>query len=326
GSVSGVDLTLLSEDLEPPVFVRASKIHAHQFRLSFSEPIKVDRPLHVTVKDSISGDTLQVFGSELQADDKTRLLVYTAEQSEVRYQGEVLGGVQDTSGNKLDTVNFVYTGSAKEDTVTARLIKHDPRAGAVKQPFDLEIALETSQPLEPSTLISAITLTDKDSISVNGNWKETEGTFPRFKPETLLQRDGEYQLVIETEKLKSYRGTVLGDTTIVVPFKTWKHEELGEISGTITMFRDSSSILLDLIPFSSQKRSRHIVAPLKPYLLENVPEGKYRMVVRIDENGNGKWDAGKSLPFEFAEPFLFFPDTIKVRKRWTTEGISIQVR
>ena len=101
---------------------------------------------------------------------------------------------------------------------------------------------------------------------------------------------------------------------------------MGEISGTISMLGDSSSIILDLVPFTSNKRSRHIVAPSKPYLLENIPEGKYRLVVRVDENGNGKWDGGKSLPFEFAEPFLFLPDTIKVRKRWTTEGISAEVR
>jgi len=325
-SVSGVDLTLLSEDLDPPVFVRASKIHTHQFRLSFSEPLKVEKPLQIAVRDSVSGDTLRVYGSELEADDKTRLLVYTAEQREARYLGKVIGGVQDTSGNKLDTVNFVFTGSTKEDTVTARLIKHDPRAGAVKQPFDLEIALETSKPLDSSTLRSAIKLTDKDSVMIQGEWKESGGKFPRYKPARLLQRDGEYQLVIEESKLKSYRGSVLGDSTIVIPFKTWKHEELGEISGTISMFGDSTSILLDLIPYGSKKRSRHIVMPSKPYLLENIPEGKYRLVVRIDENGNGKWDGGKSLPFEFAEPFLFHPDTIKVRKRWTTEGISIQVR
>lgn len=325
-AVSGVDLTLLSEDLEPPVFVRASKIHAHQFRLNFSEPVRVDKPLQITVQDSASGDTLKVYGSAPEADDKTRVVVYTAAQSEIRYLGEVVGGVQDTSGNKLDTVNFAFTGSTKEDTVTARLIKQDPRVGAVKQPFDLEIMLETSQPLDTSTLSSAIKLTDKDSALVVGNWKDTGGTFPRYKPEPPLQRDGEYQLLIETAKLKSYRGVVLEDTTIVIPFKTFKHEELGEISGTISMPGDSSAILLDLVPFSSQKRSRHVVEPSKPYLLENIPEGKYRLVLRVDENGNGKWDGGKSLPFEFAEPFLFHPDTIKVRKRWTTEGISIQVR
>ena len=165
--------------------------------------------------------------SELEADDKTRLLVYTAEQSEVRYMGEVVGGVQDTSGNKLDTVNFVFTGSTKEDTVTARLIKHDPRAGAVKQPFDLKIVLETSQPLDSATLQPAVKLLDKDSVLVSGEWEETGGRFPSFKPLSSLQRDGEYQLEIKEAELKSYRGDVLGDSTIIVPFKTWKHEELG---------------------------------------------------------------------------------------------------
>ncbi|MGH1366796.1 MAG: Ig-like domain-containing protein [Calditrichia bacterium] len=325
-SIAGLDLTLFSEDLMAPAFVRASKVHTHQLRLSFSEPLADSIPVKVVINDSITRQPLQVFGSELDKSDKTRVIVYTAAQKELRYAGEVVGGVQDTSGNKLDTIQFVFSGSTKEDTVKARFIKHVPSAGAGKLPFDTRVSLEVSQPLSKSSLQAAVQLTDKDSLAVAGEWQETGGRFPVFVPAAPLARDGRYELVIDTAKLKSYRDEVLGDSVYTAEFTTWQHDQLGEISGVITVANDSSDVILDVVSFNSKQRLRRKVSPAKPYLLNNIPEGKYRMVVRLDKNGNGKWDAGNSLPFQFADPFFFLPDTIKVRKRWTTEGISFQVK
>jgi hypothetical protein len=42
----------------------------------------------------------------------------------------------------------------------------------------------------------------------------------------------------------------------------------------------------------------------------------------LDMNENQIWDKGQTNPWTFAEPFLIHPDTVKVRKRWTTEGID----
>ena len=62
------------------------------------------------------------------------------------------------------------------------------------------------------------------------------------------------------------------------------------------------------------------------YIIDELPGGEYILQAFIDRNGNKEWDKGKSLPWTFAEPFYFLPDTIKVRKRWTKEGVNLDMR
>jgi hypothetical protein len=59
------------------------------------------------------------------------------------------------------------------------------------------------------------------------------------------------------------------------------------------------------------------------YLLEFLTEGLYELRAGVDINQNGKIDDGSCLPFKFSEPFKALADTIKVRKRWTTERVDI---
>ena len=44
----------------------------------------------------------------------------------------------------------------------------------------------------------------------------------------------------------------------------------------------------------------------------------------IDSNGNETYDYGKVFPFAPSEKFTVYPDTVKVRARWTTENINIK--
>jgi hypothetical protein len=60
------------------------------------------------------------------------------------------------------------------------------------------------------------------------------------------------------------------------------------------------------------------------YQLDNLPGGNYRILAIIDLNMNDTWDKGGTNPWKFAEPFIFKSDTIRVRKRWTTQGINCE--
>ncbi|MFZ0390127.1 MAG: hypothetical protein WAN36_06670, partial [Calditrichia bacterium] len=60
------------------------------------------------------------------------------------------------------------------------------------------------------------------------------------------------------------------------------------------------------------------------YQLNFLPEGLYLQHSVVDVNGNQRWDKGSAVPWHYAEPFLFKEDTVKVRKRWTTEGQDFQ--
>ena len=62
------------------------------------------------------------------------------------------------------------------------------------------------------------------------------------------------------------------------------------------------------------------------FKFESVFPGKYNLKAYLDLNGNGILDLGKPLPFEPAEPEIFYPDTLNLRPRWETEGVILKFR
>ena len=58
----------------------------------------------------------------------------------------------------------------------------------------------------------------------------------------------------------------------------------------------------------------------RPFQIPGLPEGAYHLEAFLDLNGDGVFNPGKTLPYQLAEPFVVLPDTVRVRKRWTTEG------
>ena len=54
-------------------------------------------------------------------------------------------------------------------------------------------------------------------------------------------------------------------------------------------------------------------------LFPHVAEGKYRLRVIADENGNRKWDTGKYRLHRQPEPIFYAPKQFEVKNRWTLE-------
>jgi hypothetical protein len=134
-----------------------------------------------------------------------------------------------------------------------------------------------------------------------------------------------FRLQIDTGKLRSLWGDSLGDSLWVRQFNSWKHADLGEIAGTVQLPVDSAGFVVEARAMQDGRRVQQVLpAGSRSFMLENLPEGPWRLRVMVDVNRNGRWDTGRSLPFRFAEPIVLYPDTVNVRKRWTTEGIVIK--
>ena len=56
-----------------------------------------------------------------------------------------------------------------------------------------------------------------------------------------------------------------------------------------------------------------------------LPEGLYIFNGYLDLNNDKKWSPGNINPFQFAEPVFNNNDTIRVRKRWETSDVMINI-
>lgn len=54
------------------------------------------------------------------------------------------------------------------------------------------------------------------------------------------------------------------------------------------------------------------------FLFEQLPEGTFRFRAFLDRNENGRWDPGRLVPYEPAEPVTWSPQPSDSRPRWTT--------
>ena len=56
-----------------------------------------------------------------------------------------------------------------------------------------------------------------------------------------------------------------------------------------------------------------------PYVLDNIPSGKYHLKIIIDSNKNNKWDTGNLKTQILPEKIIEISDEINVRENWTLE-------
>jgi len=56
---------------------------------------------------------------------------------------------------------------------------------------------------------------------------------------------------------------------------------------------------------------------------EKVEPAKYLLWIYEDKNNDNKYSKGKLNPYESAEKFNFFPDTLNLRARWPIGDINI---
>lgn len=140
-------------------------------------------------------------------------------------------------------------------------------------------------------------------------------------PDTLLNKGATYAYSLDLTKINTVFEKPFGDTVNTYQFTTWDWAELGEISGTVYSEKENwNQAIVVAISFQGGDEYALITKTNQPYQIPFMPDGFYRMKVIMDVNENGRYDTGQSIPFEFAEPFLIFDDTVKVRKRWTTDG------
>ncbi|NOX38914.1 MAG: hypothetical protein GXO78_15405 [Calditrichaeota bacterium] len=325
--VDRVYFYLIREDTLPPAFVRVATVNRQLVKLIFREGIQLARGAGVSIQDSLTGTPLKVRYFAPHPDVPRELLLYTAPQQKRHYVGW-LWGVQDSVGNALpqDTLQFAFTGSGVPDTVQPGIVRYFPTDGARNVSYRTAIWFQANIPLDTASVRAGFQLLDADSVVVPGEWDWSSWLMPRFRPRSLLKKNATYRIFLNLARFKTIDGRAFGDSILVMTFQTWDWAELGEIEGTVQVVDSLKTypVWVEVFSLSEQRRLDAVEARNGQFMIPFLPDGKYRLRAFVDRNRNQRLDGGSTRPFQFAEPFVWFPDTVKVRKRWTTQGIEIR--
>ncbi|MDP3024273.1 MAG: Ig-like domain-containing protein [candidate division Zixibacteria bacterium] len=336
-SFSNIVFELILRDTTAPQLVSCQSLDKRDVRLEFDESLSprglYEKENYKIYSDSLSEKSLNVELVYIKGEDYQKVYLVTDEMSKRKYR-VIVQNLTDLYGNKLDQKfnEWVFEGSESVDKSPLRIDSTYPGAGDVNIPLDAEIKLFFEKPPEKNSAEKGFILKDSLEERVEGKFLWENPAELVFKPDKVLQGKMKYELTLKD--LVDLWGNpyvafdLEADTSFKLGFITVDPDTLSSISGRVeNLSQNKGEIVIDLKKIEKPELSyEKKLKESGDFKFENVFPGKYNLKAYLDLNGNGVLDLGKPLPFEPAEPEIFYPDTLNLRPRWETEGVILKFR
>ncbi len=316
-------LRMAVRDTTRPRLVAASAPDHSHVDLQFSEKMEQVGPTLIT-----SGtDTLKTWDQFLDFSNPAFLHVTTAIQDANKsYAISDLSG-HDLVGHSLDSLRAItFTGSALPDTARPRYLTMSPRDSSRAVPWDAVLQIWFSKAMDQLTLFRHLAVLDTSQKSVPGKISFAAANSVIFTAEKPWQENHLYQITLPVDSVKDRAGNRLADTLFVKKIVIVDKDTLSEISGTIA---DDDSLASGRIFMQAKAiNGPHYdlwLDTVGDYRFANIMPGMYQIYAYRDQDQNGQYTLGEPFPFQPAERFYIYPDTISVRSRWPNEGNDFSI-
>ncbi len=328
---SRIDFEMVLRDTTAPQLVGCQSLDKRDLMLEFDEPMSVrglyERQNYQILSDSVPGESSKIELVYTRGDDVQRVYVVTEEMSKRRYR-VIVRNLTDLYGNQLDPKFSEWTveGSEVADKSPLKIDSTYPGAGEVNIPLDGLIRLFFAKPPDTTSVKPGLSLEDSTGKKIGGSlfWK-TPTSFSFVPSEPF---DGKMKYQLRLQNVTDLWGNPLADTSFKLSFTTLDPDTLSSLSGRVeNLSQSKGEIVIDLKKLEKPELSyeKRLKEP-GDFKFESVFPGKYNLKTYLDLNGNGILDLGKPLPFEPAEPEIFYPDTLNLRPRWETEGVILRFK
>lgn len=321
---ANINFYLLQEDTTRPLIRKIDTLSNRHIEITFSEKVVLDSAFRITLSDSLSGDTLLPLATSFAEENGDLLQIYFSELSAAKKISLQLQGITDLAGNQAPEreLKGTFFAPGGADTATPKLLEIVPSFGQTEVLFDSPIISKFSVPVDSNSYRKSLLLTDQDSSVVTGRFNFQNLLKPVFKPQVWLKSNAKYHLRLTLSSLTDLWQRSFLDTIIIQEFTTQDLANLGEMAGQVTSpYHGPVQAIVEVNPLRGTQVYQAVTGSNQNYQLEYLPEGNFLVKSILDLNRNGQWDKGAAAIWEFSEPFFFRPDTVKIRKRWTTQGI-----
>jgi len=317
------------EDTLGPSLVRAASPHTERIDLDFNEPllpVSVHPAGIIITETEDSTRSLSVQQAVLDPLKPQRIRVLTRPQEPGRMYRVLVRGVEDLAGNPADSIfaSAEFPAAVTADTSGPALQLAVPEPGTLSASLDCRIRLVFSEDVDSTLFALGFNLSDSSGHPVAGDfvWSGFADIMFQSKPE--LESKHAYAVHLTGDNIRDAKGNRSIDSTYT--FQTMNGDTLSEIAGEV-IDPDSASTGAVFVSArqtgkSGQTYSVKIDGP-GPYRITHILPGAYILDCFRDRNGDGLYSFGKPYPFEPAERFSVYADTVKVRSRWPNEGNNL---
>ncbi len=322
--IDGLLLRAALQDTTPPALAGASALDACHLDLRFSERMAgrgLTNPANYRI--TAGSDTLAVLDLFIDKRNPAYLHLLTSAQHADAAYTVTVGEGWDLAGHPLSDTSrtAVFTGSARADSAKPYFIASRPEDKARNVPLDAAIALAFSEAMDQPLAGLAFSLKDTSRTPLPGRITWLSSAEMEFRPDSLLRPDRLYTVTMAVDSLRDRQGNPLSDTLLTIRFQTLNPDTLSEIAGTLrdaAPDRSGPFFITARIPKGAAYEIT--TAQEGAYRFEKIMPGEYLIDFFRDEDGDGRFSPGRPFPWQPAERYALYPDTVRVRSRWPNEG------
>lgn len=322
------DFYLNIEDTIPPKLTSVVMRDRNHFLLEFSESIDSTK---------ISSSNFFVYDSTLQkripiifffkGDAKPKQFSLAINDSLIQGNEIVLNSqnIIDKAGNVNMYESASITPKMDTDTIAPKLLKVFGSMLDDKVDFESpSLILNFDDGFSQENFNSAVEINDGKGNLIFHEIDFIDDASFKIRIPTKLKQRNEYFLKLDLSKIIDVAGNKV-DSIHTHKFATNSELDFSGISGIVRDSNGENDIYVELKSVGQDKKIyQKKVSQDKTFVMNKILPGKYLLSSFIDRNKNSKYDPGSVKPFEYAERFTFYPDTLNLRARWPLGDIIIE--
>ena len=228
-----------------------------------------------------------------------------------------------------DSSTALFSGSAVPDTLRPKYLAMQPRDSSNFVFLDKSLDFYFTKAMSPESFKKHLVVADTLGDTIPGSLSWPEKSHLIFSPLKNYAKETLYTVTLPVDSIFDFSGNVLADTLFRRQFTTINPDTLSAISGVVSDADSAAEGAFYLHAQSDAKKDRmSYELRLKDegrYEFKDMMPGRYTIELFRDADGNGRFSPGHAFPYQPAERFYVFPDTIEIRSRWPSDGENILV-
>ncbi|HEX9975182.1 MAG TPA: Ig-like domain-containing protein, partial [bacterium] len=328
-SIENINFQISVEDTISPSLKAVYAINQANLVVRFNEEIEnfdetnPDAYFKIIAEKEPNGQ-LKILKSFKSSSDLSSLFMMTENQAAIDYKF-IAENIKDKVGNVIDTISntIVFPGNTNPDTTQPTIVSKSIKDSTSGIPLDHEIRFSFSEAMSQNSFEKHFGVKENDTLAVSGifSWKNPADVV--FQPDRSLKSLTWYTIQVAIDSIKDRSGNSVADSIKSINFRTLNEDTLSAISGTLVDENEQGRGKLFLTAKSEKNSYYTILNEPGQYRFENILPGIYTINGFCDADSNAVYSYGRAAPFQPAERFFYFSDSIKVRSRWPNEGNDI---
>lgn len=334
-TIENIQFRLTREDTTKPFITSVHTVDLSKVQVRFSEPLDSVSVYEATAMlvDTLTGSSAAIRVLFVDPNTPSAISIVTESplDSGAAYRVTV-AGVSDTAGNPIDSAHaeafFVASGSRDTIPPVASVAGLRDSTRGVR-PED-RFTILFSKPVVQQALQQSIVLLDSTARPVQSNLVWKNATQCLVVPELPLMSGAWYTLTVVLDSVRDFDGNSPRDSILNMRFQTLDTRSTGVVEGTVFDEKEEGTGVIFVTARAVDQapvvvRTIQLKGPGR-FEFEKLQEGRYILSAFRDADSSGVYTFGLPFPYQPSERFAVLDDTLKVRARWSVEGVLLRFR